>query len=55
VSDKPSWKKFEALLGGEVEVSLVNQPTDFVVDFEAKAESALDIARRRWRCEPAVM
>jgi hypothetical protein len=55
VSDKPSWKKFEALLGDEVEVSLINQPINFVVDFEAKAGSALDIAQQRWRCEPELI
>jgi hypothetical protein len=42
---------FEQLLNGEVnQISILNEPLNFVVDFTVpKAGNALSIARRRWR------
>jgi hypothetical protein len=45
VNDKPSWKKFDCLFEGEVQVSLINQPA--IID-EPKAESATARALRVW-------
>ena len=42
------WRRFEALLEGEVQVSLINEPLDFTVSFAVEPLSALAIARLRW-------
>jgi hypothetical protein len=40
-------KWFEELLEAPTQVSLINEPIDYTVDFEVK-ETATERARRRW-------
>jgi hypothetical protein len=53
VSDKP--KKFDWLFEGETQVSLINQPIDYSVDYTVEQQSAQGRARQRWRCEPELI
>lgn len=47
MNDKPRRPTHDELLAGEVCItSILNEPLDF--DFAMKAESAFEIARRRW-------
>ena len=43
MSDKPSWRKFEALFAGSVPQTMIDEPLD-----APKAERASEIAKRRW-------
>jgi hypothetical protein len=44
------WLTHEELLNSPVQVSLINEPIDFEVDFVVE-ETATDRARRRWRMD----
>jgi hypothetical protein len=44
---KPSFA--ERIRSGEGATSIINEAIDYSVDFEVKAESAIERARRRWR------
>jgi hypothetical protein len=46
--DKLKRATFEELLAGEVPRSLINEAIDFTIDYTIKAESASEIAKRRW-------
>jgi hypothetical protein len=51
VNDRSKWLTFEQLLAADTQVSLINEPVDFVVDFaaeEPKRESATERALRIW-------
>jgi hypothetical protein len=43
---------FEQLLAGEVQVSLLNEPIDYTVNFTVP--SAIERAKQRWRCTEVI-
>jgi len=39
----------EELVAGPTQISFLNEPVDYEVDFAVRGETALERARRRWR------